>query len=67
MSNLTEKDDFHSVKAASVDGGFQAICTCGWKGSVKDRMSDDYAYTNAREDAEGHWRAIQRRRAEVKP
>lgn len=58
------ENDFHSIKVDSVDQGYQAVCTCGWRSGVKDRMSDDYAYTNAREDGQGHWREVQKRRAD---
>jgi hypothetical protein len=55
--------DFHSVKVESVTDGYQPVCTCGWRGRVTDRMSDDYAYTNAREAGERHFREIERQRS----
>jgi hypothetical protein len=41
---------------SSTEIGYRAVCTCGWKGSERDRMSDDYAWTNARDDVKSHQR-----------
>lgn len=40
----------------STEAGFRAVCTCGWKGTLRDRMSDDYAWTNASNDVKSHER-----------
>jgi len=56
--------DFHSIKAVAVPNGYQAQCTCGWHRSVKDRMSDDYAWTNARDEGMRHFKEIERSRAD---
>jgi hypothetical protein len=45
----------------STEIGFQAVCTCGWKGSERDRMSDDYAWTNVRDDMISHERTHKKR------
>lgn len=34
----------------------QATCSCGWKGRVYDTNSDDFAYSNADEEACNHKR-----------
>lgn len=60
MTDVIRTADEHVTSLASNNLGFFAICTCGWKGSVRDRMSDDYAWTNARDDVKSHERTHQK-------
>lgn len=46
----------HVCTLSSTEIGYRAVCTCGWKGSERDRMSDDYAWSNARDDVKSHER-----------
>lgn len=48
----------HDLSIESTVFGYRGACSCGWHGSEKDRMSDDYAYTNASDDAESHRRSV---------
>lgn len=56
MSELTPLSTDHVTTLASNDMGFYARCSCGWIGSTRDRMSDDYAWSNARDDMKSHER-----------
>jgi hypothetical protein len=58
----------HEVSVENTDIGCRPICVCGWKGGEKDRMSDDYAFTNAMDDGAAHLRSAKNQRecAEVK-
>ena len=57
------ENDFHGVKAAAVAGGYQATCTCGWRGVIRERQFDRYAWTNARNEGAEHFKEIERQRA----
>jgi hypothetical protein len=62
----TVTTDSHNCRVESTHQGFQAQCSCGWKGVDRCRMSDDYAWTNAAEEGVQHRRNIllrQQRRA----
>lgn len=59
---LPDEELAHVTSLAANDIGFFAICTCGWRGSIRDRMSDDYAWTNARDDVKSHERTHQEKR-----
>jgi len=48
----------HKTTVQRTADGYQGICICGWAGREKDRMSDDYAWTNASDDAKQHERSI---------
>jgi hypothetical protein len=48
--------DEHNATTQSAADGPQATCSCGWRGRVHDRMSEDYAWSNAKEDAAAHVR-----------
>jgi hypothetical protein len=44
----------HVTSIKSTELGYQPVCSCGWKGSETDRLSNDFAYTNASEEAGRH-------------
>lgn len=46
----------HVGKLTNTERGYLPQCSCGWKGSETDRMSNDYAYTNAEDDLRQHLR-----------
>jgi hypothetical protein len=49
---ITTEQHFCAIE--SVERGFQAACSCGWRGPVRDRMSDDYAWSNSDDDRKRH-------------
>jgi hypothetical protein len=52
MENMSE----HKTWVQSTNRGYRPMCSCGWEGCETDRMSNDYAYTNASDDARQHER-----------
>lgn len=61
MSAETVSSDEHSVYVNSTGIGFQATCSCGWKGIDRDARSDDYALTNSQREARHHAAGITER------
>lgn len=53
-------DPNHRAVVESTDKGVQAQCPCGWRGVDRCLRSDDYALTNAMEEASQHERMAQR-------
>jgi hypothetical protein len=51
---VESRTEEHVAKVISTAKGVQAVCSCGWKGVDRCRMSDDYAFTNAGEEGRDH-------------
>lgn len=51
---MTSQTAEHVTSLRSTDIGIQAVCSCGWTGVDRCRMSDDYAWTNASDEANRH-------------
>lgn len=60
--HVTNTSEDHRLDVKSTDQGFQATCSCGWKGVDRCRMSDDYAWTNACNEAAKHKRNLMLRK-----
>lgn len=58
MTDSSVTTNQHALKEIESIGDYeiQPVCTCGWRGLRQNRLSDDYVWTNAREDWEQHSR-----------
>jgi hypothetical protein len=56
MSSELQKTYTHVGKLTNTERGYLPECLCGWKGYETDRMSNDYASTNAEDQLREHLR-----------